>query len=617
MSAAPLNPSIANPNPEEGDVALADAPQDTPQENEESDDDEDDDAKLMRKINIIGQKVVAMEATLQEKDEFKSLKEEIVRLQASVTGRNKAPAIAAKVGKPPVFTGNKQELPSWLSHVRTNLRLYGIDNPEAQLLYAASFLGGDPKQWFDGILRNYFDNAGDERDPLTQEIFDNGLAKFEEEIKKMYGEPDEEKAAEDRLERLVQTTSASAYATLFRRDAFRVNWGDAGLKNKFYRGLKPKVKDELIKEDRHKMTLDEYINMAITIDNRIFERTMEDKGVYREPRFPKANTPKKYQHKSTQWGHHPGPMDIGAAQQGNQQRKYGDKPKDKSKVKCFNCDRLGHYARECRAQKKFKPVPEHKAVHFADTDHTVRMAWQVSDDEETWVPSDEGNNEEVYFSDDHDQRVERLPDDSEASSESGDNSLTEWEYAQCAGWLVSAEDRMECFTVTGKAVRFGEERDMAPSNERGHPEDISIASPASGYHLFIAWFDCIHDNCPFHYRNKVFHEFFPSRLNGEPIRKVHEAGSDDEWNFGSSTTSDNVLTVECMVPKECWDKDEPQYEDCQHAWCVRHRREKAREWHRQRTQEQDQQELQRIIDLTRRQSMGNGQRPYPGLSGLN
>ncbi|KAK4459296.1 hypothetical protein QBC42DRAFT_183731, partial [Cladorrhinum samala] len=55
------------------------------------------------------------------------------------------------------------------------------------------------------------------------------------------------------------------------------------LKNKFYRGLKPRVKDKLIKEDRHALSLNEYINKAIIINNRIFKRIMEDKGVYRNP----------------------------------------------------------------------------------------------------------------------------------------------------------------------------------------------------------------------------------------------------------------------------------------------------------------------------------------------
>jgi hypothetical protein len=55
---------------------------------------------------------------------------------------------------------------------------------------------------------------------------------------------------------------------------------DVGLKNKFYRGFKPKVKDKFMKEDRYKITFNEYINIAIIINNRIFERVIEDKGVY-------------------------------------------------------------------------------------------------------------------------------------------------------------------------------------------------------------------------------------------------------------------------------------------------------------------------------------------------
>ncbi len=44
------------------------------------------------------------------------------------------------------------------------------------------------------------------------------------------------------------------------------------LKRRFYNKLKDDVKDELIKTDRNAKTLDAYINNAITIDNRQFER---------------------------------------------------------------------------------------------------------------------------------------------------------------------------------------------------------------------------------------------------------------------------------------------------------------------------------------------------------
>ncbi|KAK4456522.1 hypothetical protein QBC42DRAFT_190812, partial [Cladorrhinum samala] len=73
------------------------------------------------------------------------------------------------------------------------------------------------------------------------------------------------------------------YITLFRRDVFRVNWTNIILKNKFYRGLKPRIKDKLIKEDRYTLSLNKYINKAIIINNYIFKRIMEDKGIYYNP----------------------------------------------------------------------------------------------------------------------------------------------------------------------------------------------------------------------------------------------------------------------------------------------------------------------------------------------
>ena len=38
--------------------------------------------------------------------------------------------IAVKIGKPPIFSGNKNELQSWLSHVRLNLQLYDMTKHE-------------------------------------------------------------------------------------------------------------------------------------------------------------------------------------------------------------------------------------------------------------------------------------------------------------------------------------------------------------------------------------------------------------------------------------------------------------------------------------------------------
>jgi hypothetical protein len=78
----------------------------------------------------------------------------------------------------------------------------------------------------------------------------------------------------------------------------------------FYKGLYDDIKDELSKHDRNKFTtLTIYIDEAIKIDNCLYERKLERKGITNKPLscFTLANHGKK---RLTAYRHHSRPIDI-------------------------------------------------------------------------------------------------------------------------------------------------------------------------------------------------------------------------------------------------------------------------------------------------------------------
>ena len=69
---------------------------------------------------------------------------------------------------------------------------------EEKILYTFNFLKGDPKLQLNNIIKDYLTYAETKKGKLTNKIFDErGFAVFEKEIKHIYREVDEVKAAED------------------------------------------------------------------------------------------------------------------------------------------------------------------------------------------------------------------------------------------------------------------------------------------------------------------------------------------------------------------------------------------------------------------------------------
>ncbi|KAJ0131382.1 Uncharacterized protein HZ326_25532 [Fusarium oxysporum f. sp. albedinis] len=218
--------------------------------------------------------------------EVQQLRNTIRTLQAQVNARPAATTNegsnerdlgeALKPPKPEPFRGQAADVIPFLTRMKAHFRLYRnrLNTPTKKLLYTASLIQGDAKDWFEPILRDFLENDEDTQDQDTQNIFGNWI-NFEKALKENFGVVNEERQAAAELLALKQHKSCAAYSAKFRQLASKTEWDDEALMEIYYRGLKDEVKDELYKADRPEEGLATYMTMAIKIDERQYERRKE------------------------------------------------------------------------------------------------------------------------------------------------------------------------------------------------------------------------------------------------------------------------------------------------------------------------------------------------------
>ena len=113
----------------------------------------------------------------------------------------------------------------------------------------------------------------------------------------------------------------------------------------------------------------------------------------------------------------------------------------------------------------------------------------------------------------------------------------------------------------------------APQVDPEHPE-----------HGAIAWFDCVRHGCrnQQHQAKKVHYRVIP--CSEEPVRRVHEWGSDDEWGIAVERSERTLMThirIWATSPDNCL-SPYARLEDCPTADCHAHMYAKLRQWHEAR-----------------------------------
>lgn len=204
------------------------------------------------------------------------LRQQLQQMQAQLQARGGGRALGMpKFLKLEPYDGQRGDVRSFLTQAKAYLRVNStITGAAGRILCVGNLLTGRAFEWWEPTLRDYLDHKNDaERDEETNHTFAS-YGNFEEKLRQAFEDPDEERTATRHLKNLRQTGLALVYNREFRRLASKLNLGESALQEYFYDGLRDDVKDELSKMDKPD-SFDEYVNMAIKIDNRNYQRRQE------------------------------------------------------------------------------------------------------------------------------------------------------------------------------------------------------------------------------------------------------------------------------------------------------------------------------------------------------
>jgi hypothetical protein len=261
-----------------------------------------------------------------------------------------------RLQQPEAFRGERSKFRNFRGQVKLWLHLHDgyIKTEQDKILVVGTLLKGPAFAWFETRVR----------DKIPWETY----VEFENNLQLVYGDSDELATAERSLTRLRQTTSCSQYVSEFVQIASYLSWDDKALSFAFYKGLKDSVKDELARVERI-TSLPALMETATKIDNRLYERRLEKKGL--TLRSLTAAAEQSSTDSKANYG--PQPMELDAIITSTSHQKFGgplsasDREYRKKHNLCLYCGLRGHRVQQCSRK------PPDRRTTFAATKTQIKQ----------------------------------------------------------------------------------------------------------------------------------------------------------------------------------------------------------------------------------------------------
>jgi hypothetical protein len=248
-----------------------------------------------------------------------------------------APQRSERLPDPPIFTGKRRELRSFLSQLRNKLTGNADRYPtEAnRLCYALSRLGGEVAD-------------------LVEPLQPNSVQSLVRLLEATYGDPNRQATAQRKINHMAQEKkSFPVYFSEFNRYARETGWNDSALINSLVESLSPELKTSLIGVDLPE-ALDACANVINKRYNDILRLTPKPAPRYNTT-TPRTTT------KSSSQPKHPDAMDIDTGTLGYAPLGSSERERRIKLGLCFKCGSSSHLSNHCSV-----PMPKHD-LRTADT----------------------------------------------------------------------------------------------------------------------------------------------------------------------------------------------------------------------------------------------------------